>query len=199
MNIKIITLITTGIRDRRRFTGYCRSMQLPAISMLLYASLLFFPASPAYADHTCKDSIIATTPDTRFTINKDGTINDNTTGLMWMRCSLGQEWNGKTCGGTAAVYQWTDALKVPVGFDFAGYSDWRLPNKNELESIIEGRCFTPAINSKVFPATPTTYYWSSSPYAAVAEGAWSVDFGYGTVNASVKSGAIHIRLVRDVE
>ena len=73
------------------------------------------------------------------------------------------------------------------------------PNKNELESIVEGRCFSPAINEELFPATPPAYFWSSSPYAAVSHGAWSVDFGYGTVNASVKSGSIHIRLVRDEE
>jgi hypothetical protein len=163
--------------------------------------MLLLPLSPlsAWAAQTCQDSIIATASDTKFTLNSDGTAIDNTTGLMWMRCSLGQKWDGNTCSGSAAMHSWAESLIEAVGHEFAGYTDWRLPNKNELESIVEGRCFSPSINEAVFPATPTAYFWSSSPYAAFSEAAWSVDFGYGTVNASVKSGSIHIRLVRGEE
>jgi len=159
--------------------------------------LFFFTSSRA--EQICKDSIMATAKGAGFTINSDGTASDITTGLMWMRCSLGQEWNGNICTGTAAILPWADALKTAAGYEFAGFNDWRLPNKNELESIVESRCFSPAINEEVFSVTPPAYFWSSSPYAAVSQGAWSVDFGYGTVNASVKSGSIHVRLVRDVE
>jgi len=159
---------------------------------------LFFSV-PAWAGQTCLKSIIATTPEANFTTIPDGTATDNTTGLMWMRCSLGQEWNGNTCIGTATTFSWAEALNAAAAQEFAGYADWRLPNKNELESIIEGSCSLPAINATVFPATPPAYFWSSSPYAPVAQGAWSVDFAYGTVNASVKSGAINVRLIRDLE
>jgi hypothetical protein len=173
-------------------------------SSFLFSGVLSFLVGGSFpstigAAQTCKDSIITTAPDSNFTIHNDGTVTDKTTGLMWMRCSLGQTWNGKTCSGTATSFSWADALKAGASYEFAGYSDWRLPNKNELESIVEGRCFSPAINLKVFPATPAVYFWSSSPYASVSRGAWSVDFGYGTVNASVKTGSIYVRLVRDTE
>ena len=164
-------------------------LALPALLMVL----------PAGAAQTCKETIISTSMDASFTLNSDGTVTDNTTGLMWMRCSLGQEWQGDTCVGKAAVFSWADALKAAAGHKFAGYGDWHLPNKNELESIVEGRCYSPAINNSIFPATPGAYFWSSSPYAGLAHGAWSVDFAYGTVNASVKSGTIHVRLVREAE
>jgi hypothetical protein len=153
---------------------------------LLCSFILLFLLLPVQAGQTCRGSIIATAPATRFTINDNGTATDNTTFLMWMRCSLGQEWNGKTCVQKAALYNWADALKEAANHEFAGYTDWRLPNKNELESIIESRCFTPAVDSEIFPGTPSAFFWTSSPYAAVSSAAWSVDFGYGTINASVE-------------
>lgn len=157
--------------------------------------LALLPVSPAAAQ-SCKDSIPATTPAARFTIHKDGTVTHNSTGLVWMRCSLGQSWDGKTCTGDALALNWQKALQAASQHTFAGHSDWRLPNKNELASIVEERCAAPAINDKIFPRTPGVFFWSSSPYAGLADGAWSVDFGYGSINASVKSGDLHVRLVR---
>jgi hypothetical protein len=148
------------------------------------------------AAQTCNKSLAATAPDVSFTILKDGTVTQKATELMWMRCSLGQSWDGKTCSGTAASYSWEEALQAASQQKFAGFSDWRLPNKNELETIFEGSCELPAINDLVFPATPPAYFWSSSPYAGQASGAWSVDFGYGSVIASVKSAKLNVRLVR---
>jgi len=167
--------------------------------LLFCGLILIFFITSAGAAQTCIDSIKDSANVASFTLNSDGTTVDNTTGLMWMRCSLGQKWDGNTCSGTAKTFSWAEGLKVAAGYEFSGYADWRLPNKNELESIVEDRCFSPAINAEVFPATPLAYFWSSSPYAAVSHGAWSVDFVYGTVNASVKSGLMHIRLVREVE
>lgn len=152
--------------------------------------------SPAVLAQTCKDSIPATTPNSNFTVHKDGTVSQNTNGLMWMRCSLGQKWDGKTCAGSATNYTWKEALQAGDRFEFAGYTDWRLPNKNELESIVEERCYSPSINDQVFPSTPFVYFWSSSPYAGYSQGAWSVDFSFGAVNASDKDGGIVVRLVR---
>ena len=170
-------------------------------SVIFYSVIVLSCILPitAWADQTCKDSIVATTPDANFTINSDGTVTHKTTGLMWMRCSLGQTWDGKTCKDMAAIYTWGEGLRAGTNYEFAGYKDWRLPNKNELESIVEERCYSPAINASVFPETPSAYFWSSSPYAGFSQGAWSVDFGYGSVNASDKDGTIHVRLVRDVE
>ena len=170
-------------------------------SVIFYTAIALYCMVPltAWADQTCKDSIVATAPDANFSIHNDGTVTHKTTGLMWMRCSLGQTWDGKTCKGMAAIYTWREGLQVGTNYQYAGYNNWRLPNKNELESIVEERCYSPAINASVFPETPTAYFWSSSPYAGFSQGAWSVDFGFGSVNASDKDGTIHVRLVRDVE
>jgi hypothetical protein len=162
--------------------------------LALVAALLLLP--PLAAAQVCKDTIRPSTPDENFTLHGDGTVTHKTTGLTWMRCSLGQTWDAKTCSGSAAVYTWGDALRAADAHELAGHTDWRLPNKNELESILEDRCHSPAVNAAVFPATPPVYFWTSSPYAGFANAAWSVDFGFGSVNASVKTGSLPARLVR---
>ena len=151
-------------------------------------------AQPALA--ACQDNIVATTPDSDFTVHDNGTVTHNTTGLMWMRCSLGQEWSGSTCSGSASTYTWQNALQTADGFSYAGYSDWRLPNKNELESIVEERCVSPAINTTVFPTTPSNRFWSSSPDAYASYDAWHVGFHYGGVFNSYKNSSSRVRLVR---
>ena len=154
-------------------------------------------------------AVQASTPTAQFTLHADGTTTDTATGLMWMRCSLGQTWDGSTCTGTTTTYTWQQALQVAQDINsgasnadndnaagFAGHTDWRLPNKNELESIIEQRCWSPAINAAIFPGTPSNWFWSSSPYANATLNAWYVGFSNGGDRWSSKSSSNGVRLVR---
>lgn len=112
---------------------------------------------------TCRDDIPTSTPDSRFTVNGEEVI-DHVTGLVWQRCSLGQA--GSDCsGGGADAYTWQGALQAAEVERTATGVAWRLPNRNELQSIVERRCFRPAINASVFPNTHSWYYWSGSPNA----------------------------------
>jgi len=159
----------------------------------------------------CNNAIPRTTPDQAFTLHNDGTVTHNTTGLMWMRCLVGQTWNGSTCSGISPGYTWQNALQTAKGFSFAGQNDWRLPNKNELVSIVERACLGPAINSTVFPDTDSRGAWSSTPsgyfrdYDYNSSGrvrdytAWGVDFGYGSTIKYSKINeyeGLTVRLVR---
>jgi len=173
-----------------------RAVLMMTTCLLLAAT--FCPVS-ASAAQKCKDSIMATSPESDYILHGDGTATQKTTGLMWVRCSVGQQWDGLVCKGDATPFTWVEALKLANLEEFAGYDDWRLPNKNQLESIIEGRCVAPAVNLQVFPSTQAAFYWTSSPYAGLGTGVWSVDFGYGVVTATEKSGKIHVRLVRGGE
>ncbi len=173
-----------------------RAFLMMTTGLLLTAA--FCPAS-ASAAQKCKDTIMATSPESDYILHGDGTATQKTTGLMWIRCSVGQQWDGSVCKGTATTFTWVEALKVADLENFAGYDDWRLPNKNQLESIIEGQCVATSVNAKVFPSTQAAFYWTSSPYAGLGTGVWSVDFGYGVVTATEKSGKLHIRLVRETE
>lgn len=168
--------------------------------VLLCVTVLFGLTGTVEA--ACVNTIPANTPTARFIISTDGTVTDTRTGLMWMRCSLGQVWNGTTCTGSAAQYVWADALAQADVSTYAGHGDWRLPNVKELVSIVERRCATPAINPEVFPATSSWKYWTSSPSVA-GPGNWAVivAFGQGTDTADEKAPANpmwhnHARLVR---
>ncbi|EHK7540061.1 DUF1566 domain-containing protein [Vibrio cholerae] len=156
-----------------------------------------------------------------YVANPNGTVYDKKTNLTWMRCSLGQSWDGKTCNGEAKEYTWHDATKLT--HQFAGSTAWRLPTVEELDSLVycskgrkpsarpngkyvgdtDGRCLGniyyqgPTINITAFPNTPPTgIYWSSSPYAGYTLEAWDVFFKNGLVYNRNKNNYNYVRLVR---
>ncbi len=157
--------------------------------------LLAVAMAPALAQ-TCGDDIPASAPDSRFTANGDGTVTDRATGLIWKQCAEGL--SGANClTGSAMTFTWQQALQHAEAAVFAGSALWRLPNKKELASLVEQRCYDPAINDRFFPNTPVDdWFWSSSPHASYATYAWSVDFSYGYVSYYDKSNAKYVRLVR---
>ncbi len=133
------------------------------IKIVLIVTLLWGGVVIAVHAQTCNQNIIPTTPGEHFIDNGDGTVTDIRTGLIWMRCSLGQIWDGATCAGTAATYTWQQALQVAAGYTYAGSSAWRVPDKKQLRSIVERACYEPAINLDIFPQMPDVgRYWTSS-------------------------------------
>lgn len=177
----------------------------PTIVLLSALILTALPAIKTLAgvvDCTNENNAVtATTPTDDFTISADGrTVTHTPTGLVWMRCSLGQSWDGSTCTGTATRYGWQAALAAVQSLNdnggYAGQSDWRLPNKNELASIVEERCWSPAINAAIFPGTISVSFWSSSPNTYDANYASSVNFLYGRVGLGSGHLTHRVRLVR---
>ncbi|MEI5640597.1 MULTISPECIES: Lcl C-terminal domain-containing protein [unclassified Pseudoalteromonas] len=166
------------------------------ISTILLFTLLVFGGAFNEAYGECQDNIPPSTPTSRFTLNDNGTVTDNQTGLMWMRCSLGQAWDGTTCTESVSTYTWAEALASADESNYAGFSDWYLPNIKELASIVEAACYNPAINQTVFPNTASSSYWSSSPHAYYGNYAWSVYFNRGYDYNLHKDNGTHVRLVR---
>ncbi|WP_295388981.1 DUF1566 domain-containing protein [uncultured Thiodictyon sp.] len=161
----------------------------------LAAILLLSAVCAGVSAQTCRNDIAPTAPDSRFTGHGDGTISDSATGLLWKQCAEGL--SGAGCAiGVAAAFIWQAALQQATDANFAGYMDWRLPNKNELESLVERHCYDPEINGAYFPNTPSDGFWSSSPYAGYTSSAWYVSFVDGGVGSYNRGYPLYVRLVR---
>jgi len=78
-----------------------------------------------------------------------------------------------------------------------GYTDWRIPNFNELTSIMNiGRC-SPIIDVEVFPSTPSNSHWTASTYSYNTLNAFYLYFGNGIVGGANKQGnPYYVRLCR---
>lgn len=176
-------------------------MKKSIVSTALMMTLLSIPA----AAQTCKyDSIKATAPADRFVVQQNGTILDANTGLEWMTCIYGMNYENGTCVGTAQeMDSWSDALMLRDevnGEEVSGYSDWRLPNIKELASIVEYACFSPSINLSIFPETPSAPFWTNTPDADdVNNGEIPgriIDFTYGTEDLTSTGERTYVRFVR---
>jgi hypothetical protein len=130
-------------------------------------------------------------PLSRYVINGK-TVYDKKTDLTWMRCSYGQEWSDQGgCSGVVRELDWDAAMALHVEDD----GTWRVPQKEELDSIVATNCKKPAINEEVFPDTPWMRYWTST--ASGPSYAWVVFFRTGmTTWTFPRSTANAIRLVR---
>lgn len=134
------------------------------------------------------------TPNTDFADNKDGTVMHKRTGLVWQRCAVGQTWTGSTCLGTADRYTYDQAIALTSRF--AGRSDWRVPNANELASLVKYAAVNPFINQDQFPNAPIDAFWSSSPSVGYSDFAWNVYFNRGYVLSYNRDISLPVRLVR---
>lgn len=125
----------------------------------------------------------------KYVDNGDGTITDKATGLMWAKDGTGAGCNN------GSMLAWDAAITFAEGLTFAGYSDWRLPNEKELQSIIDYSTYNPAIDP-IFTNTQPASYWCSTTYASASAFAWYVDFYGGDVYYVDKDGEFYVRLVR---
>ena len=146
-------------------------------------------------------------------------VKDNITGLIWegktaspatsrLGTSTYTNYDGdghgqKSGGGNASAAE-INASTNSIGYKnsvntsaLCGYTDWRMPTKEELEGILASSG-SPRIDTAWFPNTRASFYWSSSPYVGGSVNAWYVGFNEGYVGGSdgVRFYGLHVRLVR---
>jgi hypothetical protein len=80
-----------------------------------------------------------------------------------------------------------------------GASNWRLPTKRELDSIVDyGRLNSalPPVDSEYFPNTLALAFWSGSADPVYFFNAWTVELSQGKAESVSKGVANRVRLVR---
>lgn len=142
-------------------------------------------------------------PSPRFVDGSDGTVTDRLTGLVWLK--------NATCIGKKS---WSDALVASnaLASGACGLSDgskagsWRLPNINELNSLVNAGRWNPAVGpltvdgnpeALLFSMTANANYWSSTTTAALTTQAWSVHFMFGLQNPAFKPIPFMVWPVKD--
>lgn len=119
-----------------------------------------------------------------FIDNSDGTVTDTATGLMWAKEDSG------------IGMDWQNALDYAETSTLAGYSDWRLPNTKELQSIVDySRSPDTTASAAIDPVFSATqiinmagqadypWYWTGTThlkYTGVCDQGSYVCFGRGT-------------------
>ncbi len=101
----------------------------------------------------------------------NGTVSDIKTGLLWQQTEAPLQ------------YSWDRAIAYCDNLTLADYTDWRLPDLCQLQSLLD-RSQTPKINTTYFPNAQMRPYWSWDVVSYNPNYAWYADFS----NAYVGSG-----------
>ena len=165
-----------------------------------------------WSDSDCSEELTGTVD------NGDGTVTNHDLGITWMKCAQGMTYDSgsDSCTGTAGTFQYCDewdnscnggvdsglldgngisqAWETCNDLVYAGSGNWRVPNKEELKSLVKctdgttpadndycgsGNYTSPAIDTSLFPDFPADWFWTSASYVADSGNAWYVDFFLG--------------------
>ncbi len=123
----------------------------------------------------------------KFHMENDGqTVRDENTGLLW------------DDGHNDVVLPWNYAAAFIQSLNdenYCGHTDWRLPEREELRSIVSYGGTVPAVKDGMFAKTAAALYWSGTEDKLDTNLAWGIYFGYGCCIGYPKTTLAHIRAV----
>jgi hypothetical protein len=158
-------------------------------SLLLGLIATFVVGSAALA--ACIPNEPLTRPDSRYqAVDANGTqVKDLETGLVWQRCVLGQQWDGKACAGDPIAQDWNLATQTALA------NGWRLPAQKELEGLAEKSCYELALNATWFGSGPSGWVWTATDMGS-PDGAVVVHSGSSLIANLVKKIPLFVRWVK---
>jgi hypothetical protein len=128
-------------------------------------------------------------PTPRFVDMGDGTVKDNFTGLIWLKdinCLPNQLW-ADAFTSVKTVHDGQCGLT-----DGSASGDWRLPNVNEMESLVDLSQNDPALPAGTPFSRPFGgFYWTSTSHSLYTGNAWAIWITSGTVQAAAKIGDLY--------
>jgi len=133
----------------------------------------------------------------RYAISSDGQeVTDSTTHLTWRRCAEGMHWDGKSCSGKLAKYNYAGAKKAAEAAKSGGKA-WRIPTRDELVALFDGSAKKkPKLDGQAFPKATKGPFWASRPGSDDDLNAWLVNFNNGKVRANLGQAKFPLLLVR---
>ena len=161
----------------------------------------------AYAtgdDGDLEKGVAAPTP--RFTDNGNGTVTDRLTGLVWLKDGICVKFWGSD-SATVNPRPWAQAVQsanlLAAGScglnDGSKAGDWRLPNRKELDTLIDLGQSNPALPEgwPLGDSVLGVFYWTSTTVAPpLSTNAWAFNVFNGLVFYTAKTDELHVRPVR---
>ena len=139
-------------------------------------------------------------------------IQDNVTGLIWeVKTDDGgirDKDNSYRWGGVSAIGydsanregdyydDWDSLVNGANSTKLCGFEDWRVPDTEELRSIVDYSGHNLGIDADYFPNTKNNWYWSASPNASNSNNAWQLHFYGGQDYYASRNNLNSVRLVR---
>ena len=138
------------------------------------------------------------------TTTPDGTVTDAMTGLTWMKNANCLETAGAIARGNGTLtwlnaVAWSNSLASGIcGLsDGSLAGDWRLPNANEMLSLIDLENFFPALPSlHPFANVASNAHWTSTSVTSAPINAWFVSMQDGYVSVTGKSNPKNVWAVK---
>lgn len=157
-------LVSESISDSKSTTGY-HSKSVSETALIVW--------NPEWANWNVSTGVYedTTTQTSRYVESITGVIIDTFTGLQWEKIE-----NLNT--------SWPEAAARCKHLVKGGFTDWRLPTRVELQSLVDYVVNNPAINTVAFPNTTPSLFWSSTNTPPYFLNSWHVDFIDGKIGAT---------------
>ncbi|MDD5092413.1 MAG: DUF1566 domain-containing protein, partial [Candidatus Wallbacteria bacterium] len=122
-------------------------------------------------------------------------VRDNNSGLVWeVKSPVPDDLNY-----FEDRYTWQESCDAYItalnDSEYGGFTDWRLPNREELRSIADYSGIIPAVDRAYFPGCLPEFYWSGDSYRD-KDFAWGIYFAYGCAICYLKEIRYCVMAVR---
>lgn len=128
-------------------------------------------------------TLLAAAPAGRYAVS-DEVVHDRRTDLTWQRVD------------ESPLLTHAQAIAYCESATFGDRDGWRLPTLKELQTLIDARAASPALDADAFPDARAEAYWTSTVFAGDENKVWMLHVGKGVPQAALRSDTIHVRCVR---